>query len=113
MAATTTPIHEKIRSSLPPLDPNGQPFSMMLRGTLAELGELRSLLMDKSTREQLMQPADDVFELAFAVRAKIDADPFDDAIPPAPIVIVYDVAGVTDNPDPVLNPPAPPPPPLD
>ncbi|KAL7514379.1 hypothetical protein ACHAXN_011560 [Cyclotella atomus] len=62
MAATTTPIHEKIRSSLPPLDPNGQPFSMMLRGTLAELGELRSLLMDKSTREQLMQPADDVFE---------------------------------------------------
>jgi hypothetical protein len=32
---------------------------MMLRGTLAELGELRSLLMDKSTREQLMQTADD------------------------------------------------------
>lgn len=32
---------------------------MMLRGTLAELGELRSLLMDKSAREQLMQTADD------------------------------------------------------
>jgi hypothetical protein len=33
------------------------------------------------------------------------------AAPPAPTVIVYVVFGVTANPDPVLKPPAPPPPP--
>ena len=66
MTADATPIQETICSSFPPLDPNGQPFSMMLRGSVAELGELRSLLMDKSTREQLMQPTPPAEESAFA-----------------------------------------------
>ena len=33
-----------LRSSFPPLDPNGQPLSMILRGASAELGELRLTL---------------------------------------------------------------------
>lgn len=33
-----------IRSSFPPLDPNGLPFSMILRGAAAELGDLRCTL---------------------------------------------------------------------
>jgi hypothetical protein len=33
--------------------------------------------------------------------------------PPLPIVIVYDVPGITANPEPVLNPPPPPPPPAE
>lgn len=37
-------IDELICSSFPPLDPNGQPFSMILRGDAAELASLRSAL---------------------------------------------------------------------
>jgi hypothetical protein len=58
-------------------------------------------------------PAEEIFEDAFDVRAKIEAAPLLDATPPAPTVTVYDVAGVTVYPVPVRNPPAPPPPPLD
>ena len=39
-----------LRSSFPPIDPNGQPLSMILRGASAELGELRLTL---STNPQL------------------------------------------------------------
>ena len=46
---------ERMRASFPPLDPNGQPFSMMLRGSAAELNDLRSLLQDKSLRKLLME----------------------------------------------------------
>ena len=44
-----------MRASFPPLDPNGQPFSMMIRGSAAELNDLRYLLLDKSLRELLME----------------------------------------------------------
>jgi hypothetical protein len=57
------PINETIRSSFPPLDPNGLPFSIVLRGSIAELGELRSLLLDASTRELLTQRSPIVDEL--------------------------------------------------
>lgn len=45
-----------ISSSLPPLDPNGQPYSMVLRGEAAELRELESALSSNHphTRKQLL-----------------------------------------------------------
>jgi hypothetical protein len=43
---------------------------------------------------------------------KIELDPFVPEPPPAPTVTVYEVPAVTENPVPVLKPPAPPPPPL-
>lgn len=44
-----------ISSSLPSLDPNGQPYSMVLRGEAAELRELESALSSNShTRKQLL-----------------------------------------------------------
>jgi hypothetical protein len=44
-----------IRSSLPPLDPNGQPFSMILRGAAAELGDLRYTLLSNPNATELLQ----------------------------------------------------------
>lgn len=54
----TTPadlsLERLVCSSFPPLDPNGQPFSMILRGIAADLGELRCTLSSYPTaREQL------------------------------------------------------------
>jgi len=47
-------LERLICSSFPPLDPNGQPFSMTLRGIAADLGELRCTLSSYPTaREQL------------------------------------------------------------
>eukprot|EP00986_Skeletonema_menzelii_P001834 scaffold495_cov152-Skeletonema_menzelii.AAC.24 len=45
-----------VSSSLPSLDPNGQPYSMILRGEAAELRELESALSSNHphTREQLV-----------------------------------------------------------
>jgi len=42
----------RIMSSFPPLDPNGQPFSMVLRGDAAELGELRAALASHPNARQ-------------------------------------------------------------
>lgn len=55
-----------ISSSLPSLDPNGQPYSMVLRGEVAELRELESALSSVDTRKQLLEElrtieADDAF----------------------------------------------------
>lgn len=57
-----------ISSSLPSLDPNGQPYSLVLRGEAAELGELESALSSNHphTRKQLHDEfrtieADDAF----------------------------------------------------
>jgi hypothetical protein len=43
-----------IRSSFPPLDPNGQPFSMILRGAAAELGDLRYTLLSNPNATELL-----------------------------------------------------------
>lgn len=51
----TNPIDQIIRSSFPPLDPNGLPLSMTLRGSSAELGNLRTRLLDPLTRRALIQ----------------------------------------------------------
>ncbi|KAL7552512.1 hypothetical protein ACHAWF_015761 [Thalassiosira exigua] len=49
-------MEERLRPSLPSLDPNGQPFSMVLRGDAADLGELRSALASlPDARRQLRQ----------------------------------------------------------
>ena len=48
----TATMMDQIISRLPPLDPNGVPFSNILRGEIAELGSLRSVL-DPHLRECL------------------------------------------------------------
>src|SRR5210317_704402 len=62
------PTISLISSSLPSLDPNGQPYSMVLRGEAAELRELESALSSNHphTRKQLLDEfqtveADDAF----------------------------------------------------
>jgi hypothetical protein len=61
-----------IRSSFPPLDPNGQPFSMILRGAAAELVDLRFILSAHPTARELLQMLDQ------AKGEDCDADIFDD-----------------------------------
>ncbi|KAL7535631.1 hypothetical protein ACHAXR_007873 [Thalassiosira sp. AJA248-18] len=55
--APATSLLNRICRAFPPLDPNGQPFSMVLRGTAADLADLRSALAsscpDKNARRQL------------------------------------------------------------
>mmetsp|Transcript_22439 Transcript_22439/g.48658 ORF Transcript_22439/g.48658 Transcript_22439/m.48658 type:complete len:440 (-) Transcript_22439:173-1492(-) len=65
-------LERLICSSFPPLDPNGQPFSMILRGTAAELGELRSALSasDSNARQQL--------QVELEMNEKDDVDKFGD-----------------------------------
>lgn len=46
-------INEALASFFPSLDPNGQPYSVILRGTAAELDELRSTLTSRSRDEWL------------------------------------------------------------
>jgi len=46
-------LEKRVCSSLPPLDPNDQPFSFLLRGAAADLGDLRFIL--SSHREELQQ----------------------------------------------------------
>ena len=53
---TTSLEQSRICSSFPPLDPNGQPFSMLLRGAAAELGDLRCTISSiPHLRHQLVQ----------------------------------------------------------
>lgn len=53
---TTSLEQRRICSSFPPLDPNGQPFSMLLRGAAAELGDLRCTISSiPNLRHQLVQ----------------------------------------------------------
>jgi hypothetical protein len=61
-----------IRSSFPPLDPNGQPFSMILRGAAADLGDLRCILSAHPNARELLQTLDQV------KGEDRDADIFDD-----------------------------------
>mmetsp|Transcript_7277 Transcript_7277/g.15950 ORF Transcript_7277/g.15950 Transcript_7277/m.15950 type:complete len:438 (-) Transcript_7277:153-1466(-) len=53
----STPIEEFICSHLPPLDPNGKPFSMILRGEAAELAALRSALSASPRARQELESA--------------------------------------------------------
>ena len=49
-------LEKRVCSSLPPLDPNDQPFSFLLRGAAAELGDLRCVLSSyTNAREELQQ----------------------------------------------------------
>jgi hypothetical protein len=61
-----------LRSSFPPLDPNGQPFSMILRGAAAELGDLRCILSAHPNAGELLQMLDQ------AKGEDCDANKFDD-----------------------------------
>jgi hypothetical protein len=63
-----------LRSSFPPLDPNGQPLSMILRGAAAELGALRlTLSSDPRLRDNLQ-----MLVLASANGEGEDGDEFGD-----------------------------------
>ncbi len=66
------PTISLISSSLPSLDPNGQPYSLVLRGEAAELGELELALSSNHphTRKQLL----DEFQTAEADDAFADAE---------------------------------------
>lgn len=58
-AANAAPSLEGIvRSSFPPLDPNGQPFSMILRGAAAELGVLRCAISAHPNARELLRTLD-------------------------------------------------------
>ena len=49
-------LEKRVCSSLPPLDPNDQPFSFLLRGAAADLGDLRCILSSyPNAREELQQ----------------------------------------------------------
>ena len=49
-------IERPVCSSLPPLDPNDQPFSFLLRGAAADLGDVRCILSSyPNAREELQQ----------------------------------------------------------
>ena len=66
-----------IRSSFPPLDPNGQPFSMILRGAAAELGELRYTLLSNPNAIELLQKML-MMDEATTEEEVNDVDKFDD-----------------------------------
>jgi hypothetical protein len=56
--AANTSLEGLVRSSFPPLDPNSQPFSMILRGAAAELGDLRCTLSAHPNARELLRTLD-------------------------------------------------------
>ena len=56
---TKQTLEKRVCSSLPPLDPNDQPFSFLLRGAAADLGDLRCILSSHpNARVELQQQLD-------------------------------------------------------
>ncbi|KAL9190818.1 hypothetical protein ACHAXT_000524 [Thalassiosira profunda] len=65
-------MERQVRASLPALDPNGEPLSIVLRGAAASLGELRCTLATPDARRQLQ------LEVQAAAAARGGGDQFDD-----------------------------------